>query len=173
MNPCGCELQTSWLSQYLRKLSPYLCVHFFVWFCLVLYLCVFMSAFLSAASQISTFTDSHGTERTLHPPPSPCCFRWTAHLVFMKWGSKLSVSPPWPTFILLGLWFTVTFQLGRRPGLVWTLSWNQNKSRLPRFPMSLFLQSPTDRHKLLAEFISLQIFFYYQICQRISNKNSP
>lgn len=53
-------------------LALYLCVHFFVWFCLVLalyvYLCVFMSAFLRVPYQISPVTDSQSTEK---PPSTP------------------------------------------------------------------------------------------------------
>lgn len=125
MNPCGCVLQTSWLWQYLQySASLSLCTfpRLVLSGSLSVFLCVFMSAFLRAPYQISTFTDSQSTEhraKPLHPlPPSLCWFAWTDHLVFMKEGSKLSASPLWPAFILPDLSFTVTFLVGREAGLV-------------------------------------------------------
>lgn len=92
------------------------------------YLCVFMSAFFKAPYRISTFTDSQSTEQP--HPPSLCFCRWTAHLVFMKQGSKLSVSPLWTAFILPAVSFTVTFLLGRQPGLLWTLTMSETKTKV-------------------------------------------
>lgn len=101
---------------------------FFFYGSVCVYLCVFMSAFFKAPYRISTFTDSQSTEQP--HPPSLCFCRWTAHLVFMKQGSKLSVSPLWTAFILPAVSFTVTFLLGRQPGLLWILTMSETKTKV-------------------------------------------
>lgn len=121
MNLCGCVLQTSWLWPYLwnsLSISVYISLSSFVWFAVCVPMCVYsMSAFLRTPYQLSTFIDSHTTEQP--PPSSLFWFRYSLHLVFMKAGSKPSVTLLWPAFFLPTLSFPVTISLvGWQPGLI-------------------------------------------------------
>lgn len=110
---------------------------FFFYGSVCVYLCVFMSAFFKAPYRISTFTDSQSTEQP--HPPSLCFCRWTAHLAFMKQGSKLSVSPLWTTFILPAVQLHCHVSAGETAQINVDLDneWNKNKSILPLFLINL------------------------------------
>lgn len=90
---------------------------------------VYVCDFQSTLSNLHIYWLTEHRAAPYTPPPSLCFCRWTAHLVFMKHGSKLSVSLLWTTFILAALSLTVTFLPGGQSGSLWTLTMSEIKTK--------------------------------------------
>lgn len=160
MNLWGRVFQTPLLEQYLRKLSPYLCVHSFVFFffCLCVPMCVYVCVLRSTLSNLHTPSSEHMSRP---PPPSLCFCRWTVHLVFMKdRGIKTKCQPTVDRFHPPRLGSTVTFLWEPRSRWTWTMSETETKASLLHKSVS---------HIEFKRYQQIQAYRRYFILQSISS----